>query len=144
MLIYLMFLIMLFTPIKGINGLLSKWMSNIYLKTTIDKNWLSENFDFLGSKEVTLLVFRELQLMKISLNIQTSCCNLKIRGLAAKLCVDCLCFFNFEMNYFVLKSLTKNFVLLNKNINFNKSEMESKMENPTYSFREMNLALHLI
>ena len=35
-------------------------------------------------------------------------------------------------------------ILLNKNTNFNKNKTESKMENPTHSFREMNLALQLI
>ena len=35
-------------------------------------------------------------------------------------------------------------ILLNKNVNFNKNETESKMENPTHSFRETNLALQLI
>ena len=30
-------------------------------------------------------------------------------------------------------------LLLNKNINFNKNETESKMENPTHTFKEMNL-----
>ena len=33
---------------------------------------------------------------------------------------------------------------LNKNINFNKNEMESKIENPTHTFREMNYVLQLI
>ena len=32
-------------------------------------------------------------------------------------------------------------ILLNKNINFIKNETESKMENPTHSFRETNLVL---
>ena len=31
-----------------------------------------------------------------------------------------------------------------KNTNFNKNETESKMENPIYSFREMNLVLRFI
>ena len=35
-------------------------------------------------------------------------------------------------------------ILLNKNINFNKDETESKMENPTHSLRETNLVLELI
>ena len=35
-------------------------------------------------------------------------------------------------------------ILLNKNVNFNKNETESKMENPTHSFRETNLAFQLI
>ena len=35
-------------------------------------------------------------------------------------------------------------IILNKNINFNKNETESKMENPRHSFRETNLVLQLI
>ena len=35
---------------KETNRLLSKRMSNIYLKVTIEKNWRSENFDFVGLK----------------------------------------------------------------------------------------------
>ena len=31
-----------------------------------------------------------------------------------------------------------------QNINFNKNETESKMENPTHSFRETNLVFQLI
>ena len=53
------------------------------------------------------------------------------------------CYFNFEKNYDVLKS-KKPCILLNKNITFNKSEAESKMENLSHSFREMNLVLQLI
>ena len=34
--------------------------------------------------------------------------------------------------------------LLNKNINFAKNETESKMENPTHSFREMNHVFQLV
>ena len=52
-------------------------------------------------------------------------------------------YFNFERNYDVLKSKSS-CILLNKNINFNKNETESKMENPTHSFRETNLVLQLI
>ena len=33
---------------KEINRLLSKWMSNTHLKVTIEKNWRSQNFYFLG------------------------------------------------------------------------------------------------
>ena len=33
--------------------------------------------------------------------------------------------------------------LLNKYINFNKNGAESKMENPTHRFREMNLVRHV-
>ena len=31
-----------------------------------------------------------------------------------------------------------------RNINFNKNETESKMENPIYNFREMKLVLQLV
>ena len=52
-------------------------------------------------------------------------------------------YFNFERNYDVLKSKSP-CILLNKNINFSKNETESKMENPTHSFREANLVLQFI
>ena len=52
-------------------------------------------------------------------------------------------YFNFERNYDVLQSKSS-CILLDKNINFNKNETESKMGNPTHSFRETNLVLQLI
>ena len=67
-------------------------MSNIYLKVTIDKKFLTQNFNLEFKKFVSRSVFGELQLMQISLNLQTSCYNLKIRGLGAKLCVAFLLF----------------------------------------------------
>ena len=69
---------------KEINRLLSKEMSNVYIKVTIEKNRRSQNFDFLSLKichEVSFWV------RHISLNFKTSCSNLKIRGLGAKVCV---------------------------------------------------------
>ena len=36
------------------------------------------------------------------------------------------------------------YILLNKNLIFNKNVTESKMENPTHSFKETNLVLQLI
>ena len=39
-------------------------------------------------------------------------------------------YFNLERNYDVLKSKGP-WILLNENINFNKNETESKIENPT-------------
>ena len=65
-----------------------------------------------------------------NLNFKTSCCNLKVRGQGAKLCVA-----NFEGNYDVLKSKVL-CILLNKNIKFRENKAKSKMENPTHSFRE--------
>ena len=52
-------------------------------------------------------------------------------------------YFNFERNYDILKSKSP-CILLNKKINFNKNEAESKMENPTHSFKETNLVLQLM
>ena len=71
---------------KEINRLLSKGISNIYLKINIEeKNGRSENFNFLVLKDLS--PGHQLQLKKISSNFKTSCYNLKIRGLGAKLCV---------------------------------------------------------
>ena len=58
-------------------------------------------------------------------------------------CVWIFYYFNFERSYDVLKSKSS-CIKLNKNINFNKNGMESKMENLTHSFREMNLVLQLM
>ena len=38
---------MFFSSIKERSRLISKEMSNIYFKVTIEKNWCSQNFDFL-------------------------------------------------------------------------------------------------
>ena len=83
-----------------------------------------------------------LQLTQISLNFKTSCCNLK-SDVWEQNCVWLFYYFNFERNYDVLKSKSP-CILFNKNINLNKNETESKMENPTYSFRETILALQLM
>ena len=70
--------------------------------------------------------FGELQLTKMLLNFKASCCNLKIRK-----------------NYDVLKWKSP-CILFNRNVDFNKNETESKMENPTHSLRETNLVLQSI
>ena len=68
---------------KEINKLLSKGMSNVYLKPII-RTLLKLRFS--GFKKfVTRSDFEELQLTYISLDFKTSCCNLKIRGPEAKL-----------------------------------------------------------
>ena len=54
-----------------------------------------------------------------------------------------LYYFNFERSYDILKSRTP-CTSLNKNTNFDKSETESKMENPTHSRRETRLVFQLI
>ena len=49
--------------------------------------------------------------------------------------------FNIERNYDVSKNLC---ILLYKNVNFKKNEMQSEMENPAHSFRQTNLVLQLV
>ena len=44
----------------------------------------------------------------------------------------------------ILKTLIKTLTKNGKTLNFNKNGTESKMENPTRGFREMNLVLRLI
>ena len=113
---------MFFSSIKGINRLISKGMSNIYLQ---EKRMSSKHRFSKFKKFVSWSVFQFLRSSnsrRYHLNFQTSCFNLKIRGLGAKL-------FGF---------------FLNKNIYFNKNETKSKMENPTYSYRETNLVLQLM
>ena len=43
-------MLMFFSSIDKINELTSKIMSNIHLEVTIDKNWRSQNFNFLSLK----------------------------------------------------------------------------------------------
>ena len=75
----LFYVLMFFSSIKEINRLISRRMSNIYLKVTIQKNWRSQNFDFL-KKIISRSVFGEFQFKQIPLNSKTSCYNLKIRN----------------------------------------------------------------
>ena len=53
-------------------------------------------------------------------------------------CVWLFNYFNFERSYDVSKSKSPCF-LVNKNINFSKSEMESKMQYPTHSASKTSL-----
>ena len=44
---------MFFISINGINRLINKGMSNISLKVTIEKNWRSQNYNFLSLKRLS-------------------------------------------------------------------------------------------
>ena len=70
---------------KKIIRLLNKGMSLIYLKVPME-TYSKLSFCWF-KKFVTRYVFGELQLTQISFNIETFCCNLKIRDLGAKLSV---------------------------------------------------------
>ena len=74
---------MFFSSIKGINILISKGMSNTYLKVTIEKNWRSQNFDFLSLKNLSPGAPTHTDIIEFS----NFLLQLKIRGLGTKLCV---------------------------------------------------------
>ena len=123
---------MFFSSAKEISRLIRKEMSNIYLKVTVEKNFLclksSSPGQFLDSSNFKQRL----------LNFQISCCNLKIRvqNQNQKNQNSIILIVN------VLQSRSR--FLLNKKINFNEKETESKMENFTNTFRVMNLLLKLI
>ena len=131
---------------KEINRLLSKEVSNIYSKVTIEeKNWRSQNFNFQGLKNCHHVSFGELQVTNIHeymIAFENFLLQLKIRSWKQN-CVCLFYYFYFGRNYDALKSMSP-CILLNKDINFKKSETESKQENRTHSFRETNLVLQII
>ena len=73
---------MFFSSVTEINRIIGKRMSNICLKVTKNSKLLFSKF----KKFVSRSAFGKLQPTQISLNLQTSCRNLQIRGLGAKLC----------------------------------------------------------
>ena len=85
-----------------VNRFLSKGMPSIYLKVTIEKTWRTRNFDFPSLKGFCPGFWVARNHADI-INFQTYCCNLKIRGLGAKLCAVFLLFL-FCNNYDILKS----------------------------------------
>ena len=134
---------MFFNSVKEINRLLSKEMSNIYLKVTIEeKNWRSQNFDFLGLKTLSSCQFWGApthaditEFYKFLLQFKNKVWEQNHLWL--------FYYYLFERYYDALKSKSL-YILLNKNINFNQNKTESKTENPTHCFREKNLVLQLI
>ena len=134
---------MFFSSIEEINRLISKAMSNIYLKVTIKKNLHSQNFYFLSLKILSLRQSLESSnSRRYHWILKRLVATLKLEVWGEK-CVWLFCYFNFKRNYDVLKSKSPCF-LLNKNLNIKKNEMESKMENNTHSFREINHVLQLV
>ena len=127
---------------KGINRLLSKSLSNIFLKVTIEKNWRSQNFDFLSLRNLSPGHFLG------SSNPRRYHWTSKLLFATEKSEVcewNCWLFyyFNFKRNYDILKTKSP-CILLNKNMNFNKNGRDSKMENPAHSFKDTNLVLQLM
>ena len=125
---------------KERNRLLIKGMSNIYLKVTIET---FSKLRFSGFKKfATGSLFGVLQLSQISLNFQTSSCNLKIRALGAKLCVAFLLFWFWkELWRFKVKE-SMNFV--EQQQTFIKKKQIPKWKLTHTFFRETKHVLHLI
>ena len=112
---------MFFSSIKEINRILNKVMSYIYRK-------------------VTKLMFSKLRSSKSSSPGQFSNFLLHLKNERSRSKIVCGFSIILIFNYDVLKSKSP-CVYLNKEIDFNKNNAESKMENCRHSFREMNLAL---
>ena len=118
-------------------------MWTIYLKVTIEKKWRTENFDFLSLRSSPTGHFlRSSNSRKCHWILKHLVANLKSQVWEQDYVWLFYCFY-FQRNYDVLRSENP-CLLLNKNINFNKNETESKMENFTHTFREMNLVLQLV
>ena len=78
--------------LKEMNRLLSKGMSNNNSKITIEKTDALKIRFSRFQKFISWSVFGELKLTHMLLKFKTFCCNLKIRGLGAKLCIAFLLF----------------------------------------------------
>ena len=107
-------------------------MSNIYLKTTIEKNFRFSSL----KKFVSRSVFEGLQLKKISLNFKTFRCNLNIRGLKQSR-MWFFYYFIFERNW---KSKSPCFLLIQTLI---KKTQNRKLKIPHTLLERQNLCLCL-
>ena len=130
---------MFFSSIKEINRLTSNGMLNICKKDAIEKNWRSQNFDFLSLKDLSpgQFLWRSHKYHWILKLVVT-----KSQRSGSKT-VWLFYYFVFERNYDALKSKSS-WVFLNKNITLNQNKTESKSENATLRFREAKLVLQLI
>ena len=128
---------------KEINRLLSKATSNIYLKVTIKNKWSAQNFDFKSLKTSSSVQHLGSSNSRRYHWFWNFLLQLKNQIPASKTVCGFFFYYYFERNFAVLKSKTPCF-LYNKNKKFNKSETETKMENPIHSFRGMTHVLDLI
>ena len=135
---------MFFSSVKERNRLSSNGMSNIYLKVTIEKKWRTQIFNFVSLKGSSPALFLgEAPTHADIIEILNFLLQLTSQWSVSKSIWWLFYYFYFERNYDVLKSRRPCF-LLNKNVNFSKNELQSKMGNATRKFRELNLALQLV
>ena len=114
-------------------------MSNIYLKVTIEKNWSSQNFDFLSlqilSPGPSLRSSNSrwyhdiIEFSNFFLQLKNYVCKLFVKSRSKTMRGFSIFLWRF-MSYDVLKSKSP-CILLNKKIKFDKNETESKMGNIT-------------
>ena len=127
---------MIFSSFKEINRLIIKGMSNIYLKLTIEKNWRSQNVDFLSSSPGHFLGSSSSSRYHWSLKLLVATPRPKVWEQKV------VCGFSIVL---ILTEIWKTACfLLNQNKSLKKNETELKMQNLTYKFRQRNLVLHLI
>ena len=110
-------------------------MSNIYLKVAFEKKRPTQNFDFPGQFLGSSNSRRYHWIFKLFVATWKS----EVWG---QNCVWLFYPFYYERNYDVLKSKSQ-CCLLNKNINFNKNETGSIMENPTHTFKDTHRQIKL-
>ena len=90
---------------KEINRLLSKEMSNIFSKVTIEeKNWRSQNINFLGLKNLSPCQFWGAPTHEDIIEFQNFLLKLKNQRSGNKTVCGFFCYFRFERNYDVWKS----------------------------------------
>ena len=132
---------MFFNSIKEINRVISKRMSNIYLKATQNVHFkvLKSSSELSGQFFETSNLRRYHWIFKLLVSTLKS----EVLDCLGWNCVWVSYYSYFERNYDVLKSKSPCF-LLNKNIKFNKNDTELIMENPIHNFRDINHVLQLL
>ena len=133
---------MFLSVIKEINRLISKQMPNISLKVTTEKNWHCQNFNFLSLNYLSLGQFLQSpNSRRYHWNLKRPVLTENNQRSGSKTVVFSIISI---LKGIMFSSQRVHAFCLNKNINFIKNETESKMENLTHSFREMNPVLQLI
>ena len=101
---------MFFSSIKEINRLISKRMSDVYLKVTIEKKWHTQNFNFLSLESSSPHQFLGASTHADVIEFSNFLLQFKNQRSGSKN-EWLFYYFNFEGNYDVLKSKSSFFLL---------------------------------
>ena len=147
------FCLMFLISVEEMNRLMSKGMSKIkshfWEKPAIwkkfsllnpCKNWRSQNFDFLSSKNLSLGQFLKSSNLRRYHWILKFLVAIEKSEVWEQNFVWLFYDFHYERNCDVLKSKSP-YILLKKSIKTNENKTESRMENPTNTFRETCLII---